>query len=65
MAGEILFETYKGNDMICLPCGDFNDEVQYLKMGYKKAKAVVDHIEDIENWVIEQEEKIERRKGKG
>lgn len=64
MADQILFETYKGNKLICVPCGSYNDEVQYLKMGFKKAKAVVDHIEDIENWVIEQEELAERRQAK-
>jgi len=52
-----MFETFKGNKMICIPCGSYKDEEQYLKMGLRKAKAVVEHIDDIENWVIAQEER--------
>jgi hypothetical protein len=56
---EIMFETFKGNNLICIPCGEYHDEVQYLKMGYKKAKAIVDNIDEIEAWVIKQEMKKE------
>jgi hypothetical protein len=52
---ECIREDFKGNDMICVPTGEFKGEVNYLKMGYRKAKAVLEHVEEIEAFCIEQE----------
>ncbi len=58
---DVTFETFKGNKLVCIPIGEYQGEVQYLKMGYKKAKAVVDHFDDIERFCIVHEEGKEGR----
>ena len=27
---EIIYETFKGNKLICIPCGEFKGETQYI-----------------------------------
>ncbi len=52
---EIIYETFNGNKLICIPCGEFKGETQYIKMGYKKAKAVLEAMDEIERFCIVQE----------
>ncbi|OGH62162.1 MAG: hypothetical protein A3G34_15625 [Candidatus Lindowbacteria bacterium RIFCSPLOWO2_12_FULL_62_27] len=51
--GEISFDEYKGRAMMVISNGP-NDRFPF-KFGLKKAKMVVEHIEDIKKWVAEQE----------
>ncbi len=51
--GEISFDEYKGRAMMVIANGP-TDRFPF-KFGLKKAKMVVEHIEDIKKWVAEQE----------
>lgn len=53
---DVTYETFKGHKLICIPTGEYKGEMQYLKLGYKKAKAILDNIDEIERFVIIQEE---------
>ena len=52
---EITYETFKGNKLICIPCGEYQGETQYVKFGYKKAKAVLEAMDEIEKFCLIQE----------
>lgn len=53
---DVTFETFKKHKLICIPVGEYKDEIQYVKFGVKKAKAILDHIDEIERFVIAHEE---------
>jgi hypothetical protein len=57
MSDDVTFEDFKGNRLICIPAGEYKGETQYLKMGYKKAKAALEYMDDIEKFCIDQEMK--------
>lgn len=49
---EITYETFKGNKLICIPSGEYKGETQYVKLGYKKAKAILEAMDEIEKFCI-------------
>ena len=61
MAGEVKRSKYKGYPVIEIPTGEYDGEPQYMTLGYKKAKAVVDNIEEIELFCIDCEQHRSRK----
>ena len=45
-----------GHPVIMIPIGKPEDD-KWFSLGFWKAKAIVDHFDDIEAWVIDQEVK--------
>ena len=62
MPSDVKFEIFKGANVICIPCGEYEGETQWLKMGYRKAKAVLDYADEIEKFCIDQEERKSKYK---
>lgn len=55
--------SYNGNPTLSLLTGinSKSGEEYWFSFGLSKAKAILDHVGEIENWVIKQEEKGGRR----
>lgn len=51
--GEISYDEYKGRAMMVISNGP-TDRFPF-KFGLKKAKLMVEHIEDVKKWIAEQE----------
>lgn len=55
MAGEVKYDEYKGKPTIGLPTD--KDGKYHFTFGLAKAKLIMEHIDEIERFVIEHEEK--------
>lgn len=53
--GIVEFDEYKGRELMVLKGGE-TDRYPF-KFGLKKAKLMIEHVEDIRKWVLEQDAK--------
>lgn len=61
--GIVEFDEYKGRELMVLKGGE-TDRYPF-KFGLKKAKLMVEHIDDIRKWVEEQEAKQSAMEAEG
>ena len=54
---EVKFDEYKGKATISIPCGENSKtgEVFYFTFGLVKAKKIIEHMSDIEDFIIQHE----------
>jgi hypothetical protein len=59
MKAEVKFDEYKGKATISIPCGENSrtGEVYYFSFGLAKAKAIIENMDEIENFIIDNEKK--------
>ena len=56
MKGEVKQSEYKGKATLSLPVGESRDgEVFYFTFGLSKAKKIIEHMSDIEDFIIQHE----------
>lgn len=55
---DVQESEFKGRPTIGIPVSESKDgEIYYMTFGLKKAQKIVEYIEEIEEWVIRQEER--------
>ena len=57
MKGEVKHDEYKGKPTLSLPVGESSKtgEVFYFTFGLVKAKKIIEHMSDIEDFIIQHE----------
>lgn len=57
MKGEVKLDEYKGKPVISLPIGENQKtgEMYYFTFGLAKAKAIIEHMDSIEDFIIQHE----------
>ena len=57
MPETFIEEVFKGHKTCGIYYGEYQGEPQYLKMGLKKAQAILENIDQLRKWVDENERK--------